>query len=84
MLLSENKIISVMCYFIAACVIIVYYVVGGFLLIVDGIEDLGKPQLQLGFMCFLVDQKTDEHFVVSVSRLIVFSFNYIYSSGRVY
>ncbi|XP_025078923.1 uncharacterized protein LOC112555000 isoform X3 [Pomacea canaliculata] len=31
----------------------------------DGIEDLGKPQLQLGFMCFLVDQKTDEHFVES-------------------
>ena len=29
-------------------------------------EDLGKPQLQLGFMCFLVDQKTNEHFVVSM------------------
>ena len=28
-------------------------------------DDLGKPQLQLGFMCFLVDQKTNEHFVVS-------------------
>ncbi|XP_076437063.1 uncharacterized protein LOC143276450 isoform X2 [Babylonia areolata] len=28
-------------------------------------EDLGKPQLQLGFMCFLVDQKTNEHFVES-------------------
>lgn len=27
--------------------------------------DLGKPQLQLGFMCFLVDQKTDEHYVES-------------------
>lgn len=27
--------------------------------------DLGKPQVQLGFMCFLVDQKTDEHFVES-------------------
>ena len=29
-------------------------------------EELGKPQLQLGFMCFLVDQRTNEHFVVSV------------------
>ncbi|GFR70831.1 hypothetical protein ElyMa_002082300 [Elysia marginata] len=28
-------------------------------------EDLGKPQLQLGFMCFLVDQKTEEHYVES-------------------
>ncbi|BFZ22499.1 hypothetical protein BsWGS_25538 [Bradybaena similaris] len=28
-------------------------------------EDLGKPQLQLGFLCFLVDMKTDEHFVES-------------------
>lgn len=28
-------------------------------------EDLGKPQLQLGFMCFLVDMKTDEHYVES-------------------
>jgi len=28
-------------------------------------EDLGKPQLQLGFMCFLVDQKTEDHFVES-------------------
>ncbi|XP_012940399.1 uncharacterized protein LOC101864404 isoform X2 [Aplysia californica] len=28
-------------------------------------EDLGKPQLQLGFMCFLVDQKTDEQYVES-------------------
>ncbi|XP_059146503.1 uncharacterized protein LOC131934378 isoform X2 [Physella acuta] len=27
--------------------------------------DLGKPQLQLGFMCFLVDMKTDEHYVES-------------------
>jgi len=27
--------------------------------------DPGKPQLQLGFMCFLVDQKTEEHFVES-------------------
>lgn len=31
----------------------------------DAAADLGKPQLQLGFMCFLVDQKTDEHFVES-------------------
>uniref|UniRef100_A0A0B7AA72 Winged helix-turn-helix domain-containing protein n=1 Tax=Arion vulgaris TaxID=1028688 RepID=A0A0B7AA72_9EUPU len=28
-------------------------------------EDLGKPQLQLGFLCFLVDIKTDEHYVES-------------------
>ncbi|KAK7092325.1 uncharacterized protein [Littorina saxatilis] len=28
-------------------------------------DDLGKPQLQLGFMCFLIDQKTNEHFVES-------------------
>ncbi|XP_067648626.1 uncharacterized protein [Haliotis asinina] len=29
-------------------------------------EDLfGKPQLQLGFMCFLVDQKTGQHYVES-------------------
>lgn len=31
----------------------------------DASLDLGKPQLQLGFMCFLVDQKTNEHFVES-------------------
>ncbi|KAL8608000.1 hypothetical protein ACOMHN_023816 [Nucella lapillus] len=31
----------------------------------DVAEDLGKPQLQLGFMCFLVDQKTSDHFVES-------------------
>ncbi|KAK6180884.1 hypothetical protein SNE40_008854 [Patella caerulea] len=28
-------------------------------------DDLSKPQLQLGFMCFLVDQKTGTHFVES-------------------
>ncbi|KAI8767446.1 hypothetical protein BgiBS90_029594, partial [Biomphalaria glabrata] len=28
-------------------------------------EDLGKPQLQLGFLCFLVDLKTEEHYVES-------------------
>ncbi|ESO86794.1 hypothetical protein LOTGIDRAFT_128403, partial [Lottia gigantea] len=28
-------------------------------------DDLSKPQLQLGFMCFLVDQKTGKHFVES-------------------
>ncbi|XP_071101629.1 uncharacterized protein [Haliotis cracherodii] len=28
-------------------------------------EVYGKPQLQLGFMCFLVDQKTGQHYVES-------------------
>lgn len=31
----------------------------------NGVEDLGQPQLQLGFLCFLVDQKTDDHYVES-------------------
>ncbi|XP_076455911.1 uncharacterized protein LOC143290397 isoform X2 [Babylonia areolata] len=31
----------------------------------NGVEDLGQPQLQLGFLCFLIDQKTNEHFVES-------------------
>ncbi|XP_041371438.1 uncharacterized protein LOC121384991 isoform X2 [Gigantopelta aegis] len=28
-------------------------------------EDFGKPELQIGFMCFLLDQKTNKHFVES-------------------
>lgn len=27
-------------------------------------DSLGRPQLQIGFNCFLVDQKTGEHVVV--------------------
>lgn len=35
----------------------------------DNEEDLGKPQVQLGFNCFMIDMKTGNHVVVGSNVL---------------